>query len=321
MTEIDIDIEQGTELKRTELQKKADKRPEMESAISDIITQISIPSSNFSYRECKEVVDKITRYTEKYERILYATISNKIFAYQKNDINNSTVGNIITNLDILMNYCYESDLDTNCNNHAVCKVILKICDHVNLAQQQYQELHISDKEYKEKFERQMRLEKEKLYHDINSHMVTMIGIFTALSFVIFGGINSIETAFAGMGDTPLTKLMVIGSLWSFGLLNLVYIFLYCIAKLNNLNFKNSDEITANYVQKYQFIVIPNVVIIALMIVSLWMYFITSNNLLLEVIEIFSGSPIWFIVISIIVFFFVLHCVWGYVTNKLDGRDK
>lgn len=70
----------------------------------------------------------------------------------------------------------------------------------------------------------MRLEKEKLYHDINSHMVTMIGIFTAPSFVVFGGINSIETAFAGMGDTPLTKLMVIGSLWSFGLLKLVYIF-------------------------------------------------------------------------------------------------
>lgn len=321
MTEIDIDIEQGTELKRAELQKKVDKRPEMESAISDIMTQISMPSSKFSCKECKEVVDKITQYTEKYERILYATISNKIFAYQKNDINSSIVGNIITNLDILMKYCYERDLDTNRNNRAVFKVILKICDHVNLAQQQYQELHISDKEYKEKFERQMRLEKEKLYHDINSHMVTMIGIFTALSFVIFGGINSIETAFAGMGDTPLTKLMVIGSLWSFGLLNLVYIFLYCIAKLNNLNFKNSDEITANYVQKYQFIVIPNVVIIALMIVSLWMYFIMSNNLLLEVIKIFSGSPIWFIVISVIVFSFVLYCVWGYVTNKLNGMDK
>lgn len=86
-------------------------------------------------------------------------------------------------------------------------------------------------------------------------------------------------------------------------------FLYCIAKLNNLNFKNSDEITANYVQKYQFIVIPNVVIIALMIVSLRMYFIMSNNLLLEVIKIFSRSPIWFIVISVI-FFSLYFTVYG-----------
>lgn len=321
MAESEIDIEQVANTQELGLQKEPDKRSEMEAEIMAIISQISISSSEFNDEKCCEVVDKIKQYIEKHERILYATISNKIFAYQKNDANSNIAGEIASNLDFLVKYCYKNNLDSDKNNVGVFRNILKLWDHVNLAQRQYQELHISDKEYREKFERQMRIEKEKLYHDINSHMVTMIGIFTALSFVIFGGINSIETAFSGMADTPLSKLMVIGCIWSFGLLNLVYIFLYCIAKLNNLNFKNNDKGATNYTKKYHFIVIPNAVIITLLILSLWIYFVMSNSLLAGIIQFCNAWGIWFTGISTIILAVILLCTWGYILNKLNCKDK
>lgn len=322
MAESEIDIEQQVTITQgLGLQEEPDKRSEMEAEMMAIISQISIPSSKFGDKECSEVVSKIKQYVEKHERILYTTISNRIFAYQKNDVNSDIVGEIVSNLDFLVKYCYKNNLDSDSNSVGVFRNILKLWDHVNLAQQQYQKLHISDKEYQEKFERQMRIEKEKLYHDINSHMVTMIGIFTALSFVIFGGINSIETAFSGMTDTPLSKLMVIGCIWSFGLLNLVYIFLYCIAKLNNLNFKNNEKVPTNYAQKYHFIVIPNAVIVTLLILSLWIYFVMSNSLLAGVIQFCNAWGIWFTGISTIILAVILLCAWWYILNKLNCKDK
>ena len=272
-------------------------------------------------RNAKKVVSKIKQYIEQHERILYATISYRIFAYQKNNVNDNIVEEIVSNVDFLVKYCYKHNLDSSSDNVGVFRNILKLWDHVNLAQQQYQKLHISDKEYREKFERQMRIEKEKLYHDINSHMVTMIGIFTALSFVIFGGINSIETAFSGMADTPLSKLMVIGCIWSFGLLNLVYIFLYCIAKLNNLNFKNNDKAPTNYAQKYHFIVIPNAVIVTLLILSLWIYFVMSNSLLAGVIQFCNAWGILVTGILTILLVVILFYAWRHILNKLNCKDK
>ncbi len=313
MAELGINIQQGTDLNQA-----CDKRTEMEAKIVNIINQLSVQPGHFTHEKCEDVFCQICDYIEKYDRILYATISNKIFAYQKTNTDDNRLGDIITNLDILVQYCYDHSNESD--SKITLKVVLKICDHVNLAQQQYQELHISDKEYQEKFERQMRLEKEKLYHDINSHMVTMIGIFTALSFVIFGGINSIETAFVGMEDVPLSKLIAIGCVWGFGLLNLVYIFLYCIAKLNGLNFKNNVKPDANFVQKYQFIVIPNITIIAIMVVSLWGYFVMTNNLLAEVIALAAQNQVCFMVVSIIGFIGMLYAVKCYVTGRLNGED-
>lgn len=317
-----INIEKGTD----DVEKSAfcDNRSKMERELVDIISQLKIPSDEFNREECVKVLDKLFNYLTDYDRILYSTISNIIFDIQKSKDADQIFGNLLSNLESIHNistgYIKNKQRLQKKDDEDLPKlekIILKIWDHINLAQQQYKELHLSDQEYQEKFENRMLIEKEKLYRDINSHMVTMIGIFTALSFVIFGGINSIETAFSGIEDTPITKLMVIGSMWGFGLLNLVYVFLYCIAKLTGLNFKNNTTPDANFYKRYQFIVVTNIAMIFLLLISLWTYFVTSNNLLIGFVTWFQCGSMCFVLFSIGVFICSIYKVWEYVSKKLE----
>ncbi len=324
-TEDSINIEQGSD--ELQLIVFCDNRSKMERELVSIINDLKLPSNEFTQQdESRNVLDKLYSYITKHERILYSTISNQIYENQKFDRSDQTVGNILSNLDYLygMSAEYMQEKQNNQkfddkNLPNMDKIILKIWDHVNLAQQQYKELHLSDQEYHNKFSSQMREEKATLYREINSHMVTMIGIFTALSFVIFGGINSIETAFSGIENTPITKLMVIGCVWGFGLLNLVYIFLYCIAKLNNLNFKNHVGINANFIQRYQFIVIPNLVLIGLLMLSLWMYFATSNSLLINFIQWCNANQLCFGFLSFGLAFCLSCKVFTYISQKIEQK--
>lgn len=309
-----INIEQGTD--SIETKNLGDNRSKMEGELVAIIGALKMPSDQFDDQECANVIEKLDRYVCAHKRILYSTISNQIFEIQKSDVTGRVVGYILSNLDALISM--EADLDNHSSE--LRKIILKIWDHVNLAQQQYKVLHLSDQEYQEMFKRHMLVEKERLYHEINGHMVTMIGIFTALSFVIFGGINSIETAFSGIEDAPITKLMVIGCVWGFGLLNMVYIFLYCIAKLNDLNFKNHTSVNANFVQRYQFIVIPNLVIIGLLVLSLWLYFVSSNNLHEGFVNWFKGGSMCFVLVSIVIFVVLVRAVSNYISRKIASSE-
>lgn len=63
--------------------------------------------------------------------------------------------------------------------------------------------------------------KEDMSKEMNSQLLTMIGIFTALAFLVFGGINSLDNVFSE--GVPVLKLMVVGSVWGLCILNLVFV--------------------------------------------------------------------------------------------------
>lgn len=101
------------------------------------------------------------------------------------------------------------------------KAVLKIWDHVNLAQQQYNALKQSDEEYKEKFEKLISTYKEDMTKDMSNQLLTMVSIFTALAFLVFGGISSLDNIFSVHG-IPLLKLMCVGAVWGLCILNLIF---------------------------------------------------------------------------------------------------
>ena len=47
----------------------------------------------------------------------------------------------------------------------------------------------SDNEYDEKFQKRITAYKEEMSKEMNTQMITMVGIFTALAFLIFGSIS------------------------------------------------------------------------------------------------------------------------------------
>lgn len=229
--------------------------------------------------------DKILNYIAQYDRFLYSTISNQIYAMMDSSKESELVEVIVSNLEILVEYTVDSEkmfhkLETTDQDkknliEKTKKVILKIWDHVNLAVRQYHVLKQTDEEYEKRFEKQISVYKEKLTKDMNSQMITMVGIFTALAFLIFGSISSLDNIFTNI-KIPLMKAMSIGLIWGLCVLNLVFVFMYCIGKMSELKLSIMDDQNATVFQKYPVVWWSNITLISLLIFTTWTYFIQQH---------------------------------------------
>ena len=237
----------------------------------------------------QEVFNDILDYIRTYRRILYAPISNMIYACYNDHEAEEAAGLIDTmniNIIAVVNYSQgevvarriktagsekeKKDLeDTQ-------KVILKIWDHSNLAQQQYSALKQSDEDYRRVFNNSIAPYKEEMAKEMNAQLLTMVSIFTALAFLIFGGISSLDNIFAITG-IPILKLLITGSLWGLCILNLVFVFLFCVGKMTKLSFKSTENENASIFQKYPIVWWSNLIIISILVMSSWLYFLTKEN--------------------------------------------
>lgn len=204
----------------------------------------------------EDFADKLTKYIEIYERILYTPISNFIYTCyevylpdEAEQLMHNITGNIGSVLKFVNSENYkrkvsnEKDSEKKKALQDTKKYILKIYDHVNLAINQYHSLKQTDDEFRTKFDAQfdeafgkrfdpkfekeftkkMAPEKEKLTKEMNAQLITMVGIFTALAFLIFGGISSLDNLFTNQ-SISIPRLMIIGSVWGLCILNLVFVF-------------------------------------------------------------------------------------------------
>ena len=235
----------------------------------------------------EQVFADLVEYIAEYHRILYSPISNTIYQYyqeHESDDAAKKVGSMLSNVEAVIAYTKtdrfakkKEESKRPENYEDASKAILKIWDHISLAQQQYSMLKKSDKEYKKQIDDRLIPFKEDLTKDMNSQLLTMIGIFTALAFLIFGGISSLENVFSNP-QLPLFKLMIVGCVWGLCILNLVFVFLFCVGKMANLNFKSNQDENATIFQKYPIVWWSNLIIVAIMVFSIWGYYLTKKNI-------------------------------------------
>lgn len=200
---------------------------------------------------------------------------------------------------------------------------MKIWDHINLAHQQYSALKQSDAEYEEKFNKKMIPIKEDLSKDLSQQLLTMVSIFTALAFLIFGGISSLDNIFANQ-EIPILKLMIVGSVWGLCILNLIFVFLFCVGKMTKLKFTSTDNSDATIFQKYPIVWWSNLVIVSVMILSMWGYYITKRNIHTWFDQICFKDPMWATIIGtgvILVAIIDITCKLIKATKHTNGADK
>lgn len=305
---------------------------EMTEKISGLCTALLTDNSKF---EKEKIFDEILDYISTYDRILYAPISNTIYAcYNDHDIEEGRrlIGTLNSNIIAVVNYS-QGELIANKINTSkdekkkkltdTKKAILKIWDHINLAQQQYSALKQTDEEYRTKFDESIAPIKENIERDINSQLITLVGIFTALAFLIFGGISSLDNAFSH-SELPLLKLMITGSIWGLCILNLIFVFLFCIGKMTNLNFTSTEDKDATIFQKYPIVWWCNFLVISIMFMSMWGYYITQKNIHTWFDTLCLNSPIWATIIGsglILVVITITAYKLIKATKYTNGHDK
>lgn len=265
-----IDIHKGSSSCELPIENKWDV---MSNSMRELIEIFFLEKEKFLE---KKPLDKLKEYIDKYDRLLYTVLSDRI--YEKFSEIEKKEDLILRNIDLLLELC-ANDIN-NCPNsrnnrelrkrERTRKIALKLKDHTNLAIRQYRSLKQTDEEYVRKFNLQIGSFKENVMKEITSQLITLVGIFTAIAFILFGGISSFDNIFSVIKETSTLKLIIVSCLWIVGMSDIVFIFLLGISKMTNLDI--GDKISGNILEKYIWIFWFNAIFISIFVCSLWLRF-------------------------------------------------
>lgn len=257
-------------------------------------------SNNGLEFEAEEVIKEIDKYILDYKRLIYSIISECIF-----EANSNSLGIIEINISKLVEYSYSDNFNklklTN-NKELISNVIIKVWDHANLAICQARNLKQSENEFKTLFYKEIMPVKENVSTELNDfessmnmQLISLVGIFTAMSFLVFGGLNSLSIVL-NTKDISILKSMLTGCIWGICIFNLIYLFFYfitltlikkpkienqgLISKIVNLTTRKKQTLF----QQHSLLFSGNYVLISLLIILLWVYFLKEAEILKSIYE-------------------------------------
>jgi len=228
--------------------------------IRELCQYLSSPSNEF---DCKKAYNLVENFIDEAGRWFYADISNYLFT--------NNAGTEFSNLESLQEYAW-SIKETTASKKTRAAVD-KLWDHANLVQKQVEHL----RQDQEKYEKHFREFMPKVQQEMNTTLLSLIAIFTALSFMVFGGISSLDNIFIGAKEIPIAQLAIIGSIWGLCISNLVFVFMYFTSKMTKISLSATGSSGANFKQKYPHVFWSNYVLFAILLFSCWIFYIDYSN--------------------------------------------
>ncbi|KIL06899.1 hypothetical protein SR42_15110 [Clostridium botulinum] len=236
-------------------------------------------------------IELISEYMKNHDRLLYSVISNYIFLLE-----DEKVGIFITNLDSLAEFVLSAKYNdiyladktkrSKVKHYTkIKKTILKLWDHSHLALYQFESLKQSDDEFKRNFIKNISPVKTDVNKQLNeftkgmnSQLISLVGIFTAMSFLVFGSINSLDGIFKNAQSIPILQIMIIGTVWGLCVTNLVFVFMFFISKMTEMKIKSDLNEDATLIQKYPLIFWSNLILLTVLSMCSWLYYIDTQNI-------------------------------------------
>lgn len=203
---------------------------EQKKAQFSLYLKLTVSSSDFDFIEWMK---EFNSFAKKYDRFLYSAISSAILREKSEDKITFVMGNVKTIVDRIKKDLNKKDYQITDEalkesivtvSQAKYKLLIKLYDHCNLANTQrsvYNQTkqdisHLTDDAIKQKVG-----EYEK---DITTQLISLVSIFTALSFVIFGGISVLDNLLQNVRVLPVIKTLLVGDLWLICMANLFILF-------------------------------------------------------------------------------------------------
>ena len=301
---------------------------DMQNAVKNFFNILMSDNEKFN---AKRAFDVLYNYILTYDRILYSTVSNIIYECNEEGKNKNLFGTILSNVEELVAYTEDSIImaslidvaESEEHKRAVYdtqKAVWKIWDHINLAHHQYLVFWQSEDEYDKRFEARIQKFQGKITNEMSSQLLAMIGIFTALAFLIFGSISSLESIFAGISNTPVLKLMLAGCVWGLGLLNLIFVFLFCVGKMTHQDFKSDKGKEASFYQRYPVVCWTDFIIFAMMLLLMWMDYINYNHADSWIKQLVEINPTLISILGFVIIGVVIFITAKWLINKTKQRD-
>lgn len=282
----------------------ADYIQNMSKEMDIICEELSEETKTF---KAKDFFDKIHKYIMKNDRLIYTHITNYIFT-----LTDMNFGILQTNIDSVVSYMYSDEYQQDFSKwlddrqkkrelERTQRTVLKMWDHVNLARRQYLMFHQKDTDYEKIVDEKMEIVGAKISKEMNVQLISLVAIFTALSFLVFGGISSLDNIFDGAKNIPILKLIVVGSVWGFCIMNMLFVFIYFISKIAKLNLSSTDDVNTSVLKKYPLVCWCNLVVISIFALSSWAVYIRGEELSVKLYEIiYKNQTVVFIIGTLVI---------------------
>ena len=233
-----LNAEKGSGVARNEAFHK------QEELQDELFSQILISPDDF---DIKSWINQFSKFSKTYKKLLYAKISSRIISCEDSIV----IENLTNNISTVIEAIKPKEKDTLAVNSIISvdkdcyTLFLKFHDHCNLAMTQRAVYLKTENEFKKidsETEADVKKSLEDATTEINKHvkdseqkindaeknlttqLITLVSIFTALSFVIFGGISVLDNLLQNVRALPVIKTLLIGDLWFICMANLFIIF-------------------------------------------------------------------------------------------------
>lgn len=221
-------------------------------------------------------LESLRVYINDYKRLLYSEVTVYVYEASKTD----KLATVMSNLEKVCNKAFQTD---NNLEKEETKIVLKLYDHVNLASKQIDNLQMNEKKFAEQADpilKQLEHTNNELEETKKNHMgqlISIVAIFTALSFVGAGGIGTYTTVFSDVANMPLTQALVLGSLFGIIVINLLFLFLYFISKLTGMSIRMAGDDKASCIAKYPLLFVSNIGLFCIFSLSLVLFFVSKYS--------------------------------------------
>lgn len=249
---------------------------EMTTSIRKICFSLSCPHASFNV---KEAFNEIKEYVNSYDRLLYAEISAYCYG-----LDNEETDNFQGNVNSLVEYIYSKNFTNGIDSlqglsdtkeidlrEKTKRIIIKLYDNVNLACAQLNSFNRSSEELQQAVQRRIVPMKEEIVRDMSSQLITLVGIFTAIAFLVFGGFDTLLSIFSNIDAKPLSKTIMIGALWGLVVCNGLVILLSFIEKITTKT-NNKNTIINSPLSQW-----ANLIILTIFLSSLLVYVVDLKN--------------------------------------------
>lgn len=261
-----IDIANGTANQENAAASKK-QWSKIETDMVRLCNGLSVPSTGFE-TSIEQWLKDLDQYISNYDRLLYSSISNYIYG-----LNDEQYGDFSTNIDSVYERATGKCDDIECiekeSYEKRKRFVIKLHDHVNLAHQQFMLYSQKQADLEAQIERKIEPELARTSKELTSQLIGLVAIFTALSFIVFGGISSLESLFSALSQSKdsVLSVIVIAVAWAFCLMNLLLAFMYFILRIigNRLNITEKE---GSIVQRYPLVFISNYIMVSAFMLSL-----------------------------------------------------
>lgn len=270
--------------------------------------------------DCKQWIFELNNYiSTPQNRLLYNDISNYIFSK-----NSREYGSMMTNLEAVIDYAM-TYLRPDKEKELLYKTILKFYDHLNLAQKQVEMFDSDRKSLQQDIELEVKTEISNATKDITSQLVGLVALFTAMSFLVFGGIASLDSIFNSVElfvnlESSVLPVLLVAVAWAFCMMNLLFAFMYFVLRLvKPEQFAIRPE--KNMVQRYPVVFLTNYILLVLFVVLLGMWFAKCNGIGLPVFNFVVGHSFWSFLIGLIVIIAVLAFLGYFLFQNYHEKSQ